>query len=218
MAGKAKPTVKKLGVKKPTVKKPTTAAKKPGVKKPTAAKKKPATGAKFNINKLIMLIARGAPKKSNKMTGGYKEDRITSLKKLIDDFIVTSYDRIKQRAGLKTTTATATNSNINDKVFTAVEAAITEKTATPLVFTARDALIVILADISIPDLGDTTAAANAAGFIPASLGLINVLEPVTVPQVQRGTGDFDKRVFDVNYMIIVITLCKVRQLFIREIS
>lgn len=226
MAGKAKPTVKKLGVKKPTVKKPTvkkptTAAKKPGVKKPTAAKKKPATGAKFNINKLIMLIARGAPKKSNKMTGGYKADRISSLTKLIEDFIEASYDRIKQRAFAQTTTGGAGGAgatvNLNNDVFVAVEAAITEKSTQPLTtVTARDSLIEMLATIAIPNLGNTIAAAAAPNFIATESGLVNVLEPV--PTVARGGTDFDKRVFDVNYMIIVITLCKVRQLFIREIQ
>jgi hypothetical protein len=217
MAGKAKPTVKKLGVKKPTVKKPTTAAKKPGVKKPTAAKKKPATGAKFNINKLIMLIARGAPKKSNKMTGGYDGTRIKSLTDLIDSFISSSYDRIKTRAGSKTTTnggALNANGNINDPIFQAVEAAITEKSATPAPagMPSRLALIVLLAAIPIPNLGDAVPGVA----LVAESGLIDVLEPETVPQAVRG-NDFDKRVFDVNYMIIVITLCKVRQLFIREV-
>lgn len=214
MAGKAKPTVKKLGVKKPTVKKPTTAAKKPGVKKPTAAKKKPATGAKFNINKLIMLIARGAPKKSNKMTGGYKGDRIKSLTDLIEGFILTSYERIKQRAAAPTTTAGAAGGMINAVVNGLVDAAITEKTNTPTVVTDRDALIVALAGIPIPNLGDTIATAA----LGTESGLVDVLEPVTAPTVPRGVQEFDKRVFDVNYMIIVITLCKVRQLFIREIS
>lgn len=214
MAGKAKPTVKKLGVKKPTVKKPTTAAKKPGVKKPTAAKKKPATGAKFNINKLIMLIARGAPKKSNKMTGGYDGTRIKSLIDLIDSFILSSYDRIKQRAESKTTTAGAlnTNQNINNDIVVAVEAAITEKGAQPAPpgMPQRDVLIVLLAAIPIPNLGTNVPAAA----LDAAAGLIDVLEPV--PTIPRG-NDFDKRVFDVNYMIIVITLCKVRQLFTREV-
>lgn len=216
MAGKAKPTVKKLGVKKPTVKKPTTAAKKPGVKKPTAAKKKPATGAKFNINKLIMLIARGAPKKSNKMTGGYKGDRIKSLTDLIEGFILTSYERIKQRAAAPTTTAGAAGGMINTVVNGLVDTAIVEKVAAaaPPVVTARDALIEALAQIPIPNLGGTTATAA----LGTESGLVDVLEPVTATAVARGGQEFDKRVFDVNYMIIVITLCKVRQLFIREIT
>ena len=212
MAGKAKPTVKKLGVKKPTVKKPTTAAKKPGVKKPTAAKKKPATGAKFNINKLIMLIARGAPKKSNKMTGGYDQGRINPLTKLIEDFIEASYDRIKRRAESKTNTGgnAGVPVDLNPEVLADVVAAMAAAPAAGM--PARSALIDRLAGIAIPYLGD--AAVSPA--MPASLGagntFIDVLEPVTAPAVARG-ADFDKRVFDVNYMIIVITLCKVYRLF-----
>ncbi len=215
MAGKAKPTVKKLGVKKPTVKKPTTAAKKPGVKKPTAAKKKPATGAKFNINKLIMLIARGAPKKSNKMTGGYDEGRINPLTRLIEDFLEESYDRIKRRAEAKTLTgvlnpATGPAVDLNTDVLRDVNAAMQEKGA-GTVRTARTTLISLLAHIPIPYPGDAVP-----GGMPGALALesnfIDVLEPVTNPPIPRGT-DFDKRVFDVNYMIIVITLCKVYRLF-----
>ena len=220
MAGKAKPTVKKLGVKKPTVKKPTTAAKKPGVKKPTAAKKKPATGAKFNINKLIMLIARGAPKKSNKMTGGYDQARINPLTTMINNFIEASYDRIKTRAGLETTTGAGAGAGagakvpLNNNIVGLVNTAAAAKAAGGAAYTtAIEGLIAALAVIPIPDLGAT----NATLALDAVSGLIDVLEPVTVPAVARGTNDFDKRVFDVNYMIIVITLCKVRQLFIREV-
>jgi len=222
MAGKAKPTVKKLGVKKPTVKKPTTAAKKPGVKKPTAAKKKPATGAKFNINKLIMLIARGAPKKSNKMTGGaYNQARIDPLTKMIDDFIEASYDRIKTRAELPTTTAPA--GPLDDNIRTLATDAIQQKAAGAALAphtTARELLIAALAVISIPDLGaiDTTVAGlqAVATVLNPPNKLIDITEPS--PVLTARTSDYDKRVFDVNYMIIVITLCKVHQLFKREIG
>jgi len=229
MAGKAKPTVKKLGVKKPTVKKPTTAAKKPGVKKPTAAKKKPATGAKFNINKLIMLIARGAPKKSNKMTGGYDNARINPLTTMIDNFIEASYDRIKTRAGLETTSgggaATPLNDNIRAFVDTATNAkapAAAAGATAPVIATykdAREALIAALAVIPIPDLGPNAAlnpVVNAVTLNGAS-NLVDIAEPLQSLPPTR-TNDYDKRVFDVNYMIIVITLCKVHQLFKREIT
>jgi len=223
MAGKAKPTVKKLGVKKPTVKKPTTAA-----KKPTAAKKKPATGAKFNINKLIMLIARGAPKKSNKMTGGYDLARINPLTKMIEDFIEASYDRIKTRAGLETDTGGAL-APLKANIVALVEAATGAKTtaaapgaaagAAAAYITAKENLIVALAVIIIPDLGDATnnAVMVAGRKLDSVSNLVDIAEPVqTLPPTR--TTDYDKRVFDVNYMIIVITLCKVHQLFKREIT
>lgn len=224
MAGKAKPTVKKLGVKKPTVKKPTTAAKKPGVKKPTAAKKKPATGAKFNINKLIMLIARGAPKKSNKMTGGYDQPRINPLTTMIDNFIEASYDRIKTRAALETTTGGAAGGAtvpLNDNIRGLANTAAGAKAGAPAAYTtAREELIVALAAIPIPDLGAINipqpVVTVATKLDPAS-NLVDIAEPVQTLPVTR-TTDYDKRVFDVNYMIIVITLCKVHQLFKREIS
>ena len=216
MAGKAKPTVKKLGVKKPTVKKPTTAAKKHGVKKPTAAKKKPATGAKFNINKLIMLIARGAPKKSNKMTEGYDQGRINPLTKLIEDFLEASYERIKRRAESQTATGAGAGGpiDLHPDVLADVVAAMAEKSAAvpAASMPARLALINRLARIEIPYLGDAVAAPTMPAALAAGNKFIDVLEPVTNPPVARGT-DFDKRVFDVNYIIIVITLCKVYRLF-----
>ena len=94
-----KPTVAKAA-KKPAAKKPTVAAKKPTVaaKKPTVAKaaKKPAvakaTGkkpavAKFNLNKLMMLIVRDAPKKGKKMMGGVKSSDSDKIRQLILNFI-----------------------------------------------------------------------------------------------------------------------------------
>jgi len=77
MAGKTvakavKVAVKKADVKKKAAKPVAVVKKADGVKKPVA--KKPNVGTKFNLHKLIMLIIRDAPKakKGNKMTGGYK--------------------------------------------------------------------------------------------------------------------------------------------------
>ena len=98
MAGKA------VAVAKAVVKKPVAAkAKKPvATKKPVAAKavaakavaKKPAV-AKFNLNKLMMLIVRDAPKKGKKMMGGYKDSDIsTNILNIIKTFIQRDYNRI----------------------------------------------------------------------------------------------------------------------------
>lgn len=97
MAGKAVAVAKAVVAKKPVAKakKPVAAkavvAKKPAVvakaaKKPVA--KKPAV-AKFNLNKLMMLIVRDAPKKGKKMMGGYKvaDPQIVDIKNIIYNFI-----------------------------------------------------------------------------------------------------------------------------------
>ena len=97
MAGKAV-AVAKAVVKKPVAK--AKAAKKPAVvakavaKKPAA--KKPAV-AKFNLNKLMMLIVRDAPKKGKKMMGGYKkaDADIAAIQKQISDFLIK--DNIRER-------------------------------------------------------------------------------------------------------------------------
>jgi len=100
MAGKAvvKAAKKPVVVKKPAVAKavkPAKAvAKKPALKKPTGAK-----AAKFNFNKLIMLIIRDVPKKGKKMTGGYKKADIDQILTLILTFLNTKKirDRIIKR-------------------------------------------------------------------------------------------------------------------------
>ena len=85
MAGKA------VAVAKAVVKKPVAA--KAVAKKPVAAKK-PAV-AKFNLNKLMMLIVRDAPKKGKKMMGGYKDSDIsTNILNIIKTFIHINYNRI----------------------------------------------------------------------------------------------------------------------------
>ena len=103
MAGKAV-AVAKAVVKKP-VAKATGKAKKPTAKATgkvvAKAAKKPATGAKkpavakFNLNKLMMLIVRDAPKKGKKMMGGYKDSDIsTNILNIIKTFIHINYNRI----------------------------------------------------------------------------------------------------------------------------
>jgi hypothetical protein len=96
MAGKAVAVAKKpaVVVKKPVAK----ATGKVVAKKPaTGAKataKKPAV-AKFNLNKLMMLIIRDVPKKGNKMTGGYDDKAIeTTILLPIQIFILAKYNRI----------------------------------------------------------------------------------------------------------------------------
>ena len=82
MTGKAKPTA--------AAKKPTAAA-----KKPTAAAKKPT--AKFNLNKLIMLIGRNPQKKGKKMMGGYMNQTVNPIK----DIILTFLNKIETRRRIK---------------------------------------------------------------------------------------------------------------------
>ena len=86
MAGKA--------VAKAVVKKPVAAKKPVATKKPATGAKKPAV-AKFNLNKLMMLIVRDAPKKGKKMMGGYKDSDIsTNILNIIKTFIHINYNRI----------------------------------------------------------------------------------------------------------------------------
>jgi hypothetical protein len=100
MAGKAVVKAAKAAVKKADGKK---AVKKPAVAKAVkpvkAVAKKPAakkpTGAKFNFNKLIMLIIRDVPKKGKKMTGGYKKADIDPILNLILSFLNTK--KIRER-------------------------------------------------------------------------------------------------------------------------
>jgi len=93
---KAKATGKAVAKKPAVVKKPAVKAKaaKAVVKKPTGAK-----AAKFNFNKLIMLIIRDVPKKGKKMTGGYKKDdvKVETIKKTILDFLTKINSRIIKR-------------------------------------------------------------------------------------------------------------------------
>jgi len=109
MTGKAKPTAT---AKKPTAaaKKPTAAAKKPTptAKKPTAAAKKPTPTAKkptptakkptakFNLNKLIMLIGRNPQKKGKKMMGGapYANTLLDGIKNIIHAFLLTNKNKL----------------------------------------------------------------------------------------------------------------------------
>ena len=103
MAGKAvavaKAAKKPAVVAKAVVKKPVAKA------KPAAVKAKPATKkpvvAKFNLNKLMMLIVRDAPKKGKKMMGGgYTNDSIKPIKVLIHKFIKDNYDRVFSSANM----------------------------------------------------------------------------------------------------------------------
>jgi len=177
MAGKAKPTIV---AKKPSAVKKPSAAKKPSAKKPSA--KKP-TGAKFNLNKLMMLLVRGAPKKGKKMMGGYKMDRIKSLLDLIDPFIYNSRNRIKERCSILTDGARIT-------LVDAVTSATDE--------TNIKALSESLADISL-DPGLTEQ-------------IVDINKPLALPV--NNTQEHVTRIFDINYMIIVIALCKVRRVFV----
>jgi hypothetical protein len=97
MAGKA--VVKAVVKTKATGKAVAKAVKKPvvakAVKPAKAVAKKPtgAKAAKFNFNKLIMLIIRDVPKKGKKMTGGYKKTDIDLILTPILNFLNTKKNR-----------------------------------------------------------------------------------------------------------------------------
>jgi hypothetical protein len=201
MAGKA---VAKAVVKKPAVAKAVKATgkavakvAKAVVKKPAGAKaakavvKKPAVkAAKFNFNKLIMLIIRDVPKKGKKMTGGYKKtDLQVNIFTPITKFITTHKQRIKNRI----TEILSSKSSLN----TSIGLQVTD---------------------DIPDIfNNTLNEANIEQFIiniAEQEYLHKTLDNNTLPTtiLPDATG-YDKHMYVNNFMTIVIALCKVYKSF-----
>jgi hypothetical protein len=201
MAGKAvvKPVVKAKAtgkavakaVKKPDVAKavkPVKAvAKKPAVKavvkKPTGAK-----AAKFNFNKLIMLIIRDVPKKGKKMTGGFEAQSFELIKGLIIDFINNHKKRIYDR--------------INDSY-------MARGTAQNHKDYARQTANYITNDIVATD--DTSIAGfhTFVGNITNPLFHNIILDKGSPAAIDTNEAETDKRMHIVNFMRIVIVLCQV---------
>lgn len=167
------------------------------VKKPTAAKavvKKPAVAkvAKFNLNKLMMLIVRDAPKKGKKMMGGYKKAALQArIFTPITDFITKHKERIKNRI----------TELLSNEVLLKTTIQLNAGDATPIIF------------------NDTFNESNIEQFI-INIGehayLRNTLDNFTLPNIPDKSTElskFDKRTYDCNFMTIVIALCKVYKLF-----
>ena len=180
-----KPVVAKAVAKKPVVAK--AVAKKPAVAKAVVAKKpvakKPAV-AKFNLNKLMMLIVRDAPKKGKKMMGGYPLKDVQPTLDLIKPYLLTKKDRIIERI-------TAVRSVITvDADKTSLDNAIKSlNTTDPTVFIDY-----------IRNEGNIT--------------IVNTLRKDLVnydkPQIiNNDRYQIDKQDFDSNFMIIIIALCDV---------
>lgn len=196
MAGKAvavaKAVVKKHVAKAKAAKKPVVVAK-AVVKKPVAAKavaKKPAV-AKFNLNKLMMLIVRDAPKKGKKMMGGYPLKDVQPTLDLIKPYLLTKKDRIIERI-------TAVRSVITvdaDKTF--LDNAIKSlNTTDPTVFIDY-----------IRNEGNITIVNTLRK------DLVNYDKP---PIINNDRYQIDKQDFDSNFMIIIIALCDVYSNFYRH--
>jgi hypothetical protein len=160
-------------------------AKKPVVKKPTGAK-----AAKFNFNKLIMLIIRDVPKKGKKMTGGYKKtDLQVNIFTPITKFITTHKQRIKNR--------------------------ITEILSNE---TLLKPTIGITVGDSIPDIFTETVNESDIEKIIKNIAeqadLHKTLDNTTLPNtIQPDAIGFDKHMYVINFMTIVIALCKVYNSF-----
>lgn len=195
MAGKA------VAVAKAVVKKPVAKAKKPvakatakvvakAAKKPVATKataKKPAV-AKFNLNKLMMLIVRDAPKKGKKMMGGYNKASVQLILKLITDYLILKKERIIAR--------------INDVRF-----AITA----PADNNALDDAIATFNTADPTDFIDYISALNKTPIIDQlRKDLVNYEIPVIMANNRQ---QIDKQDYDSNFMIIIIALCDVHYNF-----
>lgn len=193
MAGKA------VAVAKAVVKKPVAKAKKPVVaKKPVAAKavakkpaaKKPAV-AKFNLNKLMMLIVRDAPKKGKKMMGGYKKAALQAgIFTPITTFITTYRPRIINRITEILSNESLLKTTVGVAVTTPIPVIVTN---TPHERTIEQ-FIMNIAEQEF---------------------LYKTLDVFELPSIVNDTDmyNFDKRTYDCNFMTIVIALCKVYKQF-----
>jgi len=182
---KAKATGKAVAkaVKKPVVAKAVKPAK-AVAKKPTGAK-----AAKFNFNKLIMLIIRDVPKKGKKMTGGFEAQSFELIKGLIIDFINNHkkriYDRIKDSY-----VARGTAQNHKDYAKQTVN------------YITND--IVATDDTSIA--GFHTFVGNITNPLFHNI-ILDKGSPAAV--IDTNEAETDKRMHIVNFMRIVIVLCQV---------
>ena len=198
MAGKAvavakaakKPAVVAKATGKATVKATGKATVKVVAKKPAVVVKKPAV-AKFNLNKLMMLIVRDAPKKGKKMMGGYKKaDLQATIFTPIITFITNNRQRINSRI-----TDILSNENL---LKTTVGVPVAD--GTPDIF------------------NETLNVANTIPFINNIAEqdfLQKTLDNFTLPNVVSISelSKYDKRTYDTNFMTIVIALCKVYKRF-----
>jgi hypothetical protein len=192
MAGKVVAKAAKAAVKKADGKKAVKPAKAVTKKPAKAVAKKPtgAKAAKFNFNKLIMLIIRDVPKKGNKMTGGYKKtDLQANIFTPITNFITTHKQRIKNR--------------------------ITEILSNE---TLLKTSIGIPVSDDVPDIFDNTfKEANIEQFIiniAEQEYLQKTLDNTTLPNnILPDAIGFDKHKYVNNFMTIVIALCKVYNSF-----
>lgn len=192
MAGKAV-AVAKAVAKKPVGAK---AAKKPvGAKKPVAAKKpadkKPAV-AKFNLNKLMMLIVRDAPKKGKKMMGGVKISESDTIRKLILDFIGKYRLRI---------TTLLNKVDIRNIEIDMTPAQINADTSTPWEGSLNGLILHIYENKIVNNV-------DASKYIDANnLQYYLISNPANYPKQNDNTQD--KIVLDDIFMIVVIALCNV---------
>lgn len=199
MAGKAV-AVAKAVVKKPVaakaVAKPVAKAKKPtakatgkvvakAAKKPAA--KKPAV-AKFNLNKLMMLIVRDAPKKGKKMMGGYKkaDTDIAAIQKTILDFLI--------------------KDNIRERILSRIREVYT--------ISENQALDTIRNANTVGDYLKNTDVKEINKFISYMINdfgeeISNIDVPVPAIANTNTIAYNEKRVFNINLMIIVRALCQV---------
>jgi hypothetical protein len=194
----AKAVVKAKATGKAVVKAVAKAAKKPAmakaVKPAKAAKavaKKPtgANAAKFNFNKLIMLIIRDVPKKGKKMTGGFEAQSFELIKGLIIVFINNHKKRICDRIN-DSYAARGTAQNHKDYA---------RQTAN---YITND--IVATDDTSIG--GFHTFVGNITNHLFHNI-ILEKASPAVIPATNE--AETDKRMHIVNFMRIVIVLCQV---------
>jgi hypothetical protein len=194
MAGKAVAVAKKPAVvaKKPAV--VAKAAKKPvakAAKKPVVVAKKPAV-AKFNLNKLMMLIVRDAPKKGKKMMGGVKKTESDNIRNLILAFIgkyrlriTTLLNKVDKRGIEPDMTTTEINSD----------------TTTPWNGSLHGLILHIYENniVSNADANKYTDVNNLQNYL--------ISDTNNYPKNDDHTKD--KHVLDDIFMIVVIALCNV---------
>ena len=184
--GKAVAKAVAKAVKKPVVAKAVKPAK-AVAKKPTGAK-----AAKFNFNKLIMLIIRDVPKKGKKMTGGVKDTDVEQIRTKIIDFVGKKINRITtllhkvdesqgihknmSDADIKKDMATKWNGDIHSLILHIYDNKIGKNTDST----------------NYPDVNKLQEYLTANLAYPKKNDHIN-----------------DKGVFDQLFMIVVVALCKV---------
>lgn len=195
MAGKTVAKAAKVAVKKADVKKKADGKKADGKKKADGVKKpvakKPNVGTKFNLHKLIMLIIRDAPKakKGNKMTGGYKttDTVIEQIKTDILTFIKNPKISIRIQNRIKDYYI-ATDGHAQDTIEKANKIG-------ELLKNTNDTKVKSFIEYMNAGMGDE---------------IIEIDKPV--PNIDEPKNSYaykEKRVYNVNLMIIVKALCQV---------